>query len=37
MRIHAIARSEVNVVGFDLVEVAPVYEHSEMTSNTASS
>lgn len=34
--IHEIARSEVNVVGFDLVEVAPVYDHSEMTVNTAS-
>ncbi|MBB5149918.1 MULTISPECIES: agmatinase [Ureibacillus] len=34
--IHEIARSEVNVVGFDLVEVAPVYDHSEMTANTAS-
>lgn len=34
--IHEIARSEVNVVGFDLVEVAPVYDHSEMTTNTAS-
>ena len=34
--IHEIARSEVNVVGFDLVEVAPIYDHSEMTVNTAS-
>ncbi|MED3661336.1 agmatinase [Ureibacillus sp. FSL K6-8385] len=34
--IHAIARSGVNVVGFDLVEVAPVLDHSEMTVNTAS-
>lgn len=34
--IHEIARSKVNVVGFDLVEVAPVYDHSEMTVNTAS-
>jgi len=34
--IHEIARSEVNVIGFDLVEVAPVYDHSEMTVNTAS-
>ena len=33
--IHEIARSEVNVVGFDLVEVAPVYDHSEITVNTA--
>ncbi|BDH60566.1 agmatinase [Lysinibacillus sp. PLM2] len=34
--IHAIAGSEVNVVGFDLVEVAPIYDHSEMTANIAS-
>jgi agmatinase len=34
--IHAIARSEVNVVGGDLVEVAPIYDTSEMTANTAS-
>jgi len=34
--IHAIARSEVNVVGADLVEVAPIYDHSEQTANTAS-
>lgn len=34
--IHAIAGSDVNVVGFDLVEVAPIYDQSEMTSNTAS-
>jgi agmatinase len=34
--IHEIARSEVNVVGFDLVEVAPIYDQSEMTANTAS-
>ena len=33
--IHEIARSEVSVVGFDLVEVAPVYDHSEMTANAA--
>lgn len=33
--IHEIARSEVNVVGFDLVEVAPIYDHSEITVNTA--
>ncbi|MFC7685861.1 agmatinase [Ureibacillus sp. GCM10028918] len=33
--IHEIARSGVNVVGFDLVEVAPIYDHSEMTVNTA--
>ncbi len=34
--IHAIARSEVNVVGADLVEVAPIYDPSEQTANTAS-
>jgi agmatinase len=34
--IHEIARSEVNVVGADLVEVAPIYDHSEQTANTAS-
>lgn len=34
--IHAIAASGVNVVGFDLVEVAPVYDHSDQTANTAS-
>lgn len=34
--IHAIARSEVNVVGCDLVEVAPIYDNSEQTANTAS-
>lgn len=34
--IHEIACSEVNVVGFDLVEVAPIYDQSEMTANTAS-
>ncbi|WP_423800142.1 agmatinase [Neobacillus sp. SAB-20_R2A] len=34
--IHAIARSEVNVVGCDLVEVAPIYDPSEQTANTAS-
>ncbi|EMT46054.1 agmatinase [Anoxybacillus flavithermus] len=34
--IHAIARSDVRVVGADLVEVAPVYDHSEQTANTAS-
>lgn len=33
--IHAIAHSEVNVVGCDLVEVCPVYDHSEMTANAA--
>lgn len=34
--IHAIAASDVNVVGFDLVEVSPVYDHSDQTANTAS-
>ncbi|TYR75329.1 agmatinase [Rossellomorea vietnamensis] len=34
--IHEIARSEVNVVGADLVEVAPIYDASEQTANTAS-
>lgn len=34
--IHAIAASGVNVVGFDLVELAPVYDHSDQTANTAS-
>ncbi|MDQ0177514.1 agmatinase [Bacillus chungangensis] len=34
--IHEIARSNVNVVGGDLVEVAPSYDHSEQTVNTAS-
>lgn len=34
--IHAIANSGVNVVGFDLVEVAPNYDPSEQTVNTAS-
>ncbi|WP_079506228.1 agmatinase [Mesobacillus jeotgali] len=34
--IHAIANSGVNVVGADLVEVAPIYDTSEMTANTAS-
>ncbi|MFJ5964259.1 agmatinase [Bacillus sp. NPDC093026] len=34
--IHAIAGSDVNVVGADLVEVAPVYDHSDQTANTAS-
>ena len=33
--IHAIAASGVNVVGFDLVEVAPIYDHSEKTVNAA--
>lgn len=34
--IHAIAKSEINVVGGDLVEVAPIYDNSEQTANTAS-
>jgi agmatinase len=34
--IHEIAKSDVKVVGADLVEVAPVYDHSEQTANTAS-
>jgi agmatinase len=34
--IHEIAKSEVNVVGADLVEVAPIYDPSEQTANTAS-
>lgn len=34
--IHAIAGSAVHVVGADLVEVAPVYDHSDQTANTAS-
>ncbi|WP_096156319.1 MULTISPECIES: agmatinase [Bacillus] len=34
--IHAIANSDVNVVGGDLVEVAPIYDASEQTANTAS-
>ncbi|MFK2825651.1 agmatinase [Bacillus sp. B190/17] len=34
--IHEIAKSEVNVVGGDLVEVAPIYDTSEQTANTAS-
>jgi agmatinase len=34
--IHEIARSDVHVVGADLVEVASVYDHSEQTANTAS-
>ncbi|PKG22584.1 agmatinase [Niallia nealsonii] len=34
--IHEIARSEVQVVGADLVEVAPIYDPSEQTANTAS-
>lgn len=34
--VHAIANSDVKVVGSDLVEVAPIYDHSEQTANTAS-
>ncbi|MFC4386483.1 agmatinase [Gracilibacillus marinus] len=34
--IHAIAKSDVRVVGADLVEVAPVYDHSEKTPIAAS-
>ncbi|WP_100332508.1 agmatinase [Bacillus xiapuensis] len=34
--IHEIARSEVDVIGADLVEVAPIYDPSEQTANTAS-
>jgi agmatinase len=34
--IHEIAKSDVRVVGSDLVEVAPIYDHSEQTANTAS-
>lgn len=34
--IHEIAHSDVRVVGSDLVEVAPIYDHSEQTANTAS-
>jgi agmatinase len=34
--IHEIARSNVKVVGADLVEVAPIYDPSEQTANTAS-
>ncbi|MED4534805.1 agmatinase [Metabacillus fastidiosus] len=34
--IHEISRSEVNVVGCDLVEIAPIYDPSEQTVNTAS-
>jgi agmatinase len=29
--IHAIAHSEARVVGAELVEVAPAYDHSEAT------
>ena len=34
--IHEIAKSDIRVVGADLVEVAPIYDHSEQTANTAS-
>jgi agmatinase len=34
--IHAIAASDIKVVGCDLVEVAPIYDPSEQTANTAS-
>ena len=34
--IHEIAKSDIHVVGSDLVEVAPIYDHSEQTANTAS-
>lgn len=34
--IHEIARSNVQIVGADLVEVAPIYDPSEQTANTAS-
>lgn len=34
--IHEIAKSNVKVVGADLVEVAPIYDPSEQTANTAS-
>lgn len=34
--IHEIARSNVQVIGADLVEVAPIYDPSEQTANTAS-
>lgn len=34
--IHAIAHSDIKVVGCDLVEVAPIYDPSEQTVNTAS-
>ncbi|WP_232697941.1 agmatinase [Brevibacillus daliensis] len=34
--IHHMANAGANVVGFDLVEVAPVYDHSEMTQIVAS-
>lgn len=34
--IHEIAKSDIKVVGGDLVEVAPIYDPSEQTANTAS-
>jgi agmatinase len=34
--IHEIAKSDIKVVGSDLVEVAPIYDSSEQTANTAS-
>lgn len=34
--IHFMAQNGANVIGFDLVEVAPVYDHSEMTQIVAS-
>ncbi|KZB92395.1 agmatinase [Bacillus sp. VT 712] len=34
--IHEIAKSDIRVVGADLVEVAPIYDSSEQTANTAS-
>lgn len=34
--IHLIAKSDVNVIGCDLVEVAPCYDHSEQTQIAAS-
>ncbi|HHW38095.1 MAG TPA: agmatinase [Bacillales bacterium] len=34
--IHEIAKSDLKVVGADLVEVAPIYDPSEQTANTAS-
>jgi agmatinase len=34
--IHAIAASDLNVIGADLVEVAPAYDHSEKTAIAAS-
>ncbi|PMC37517.1 agmatinase [Bacillus sp. UMB0899] len=34
--IHEIAKSDLRIVGSDLVEVAPIYDHSEQTANTAS-